>query len=67
VAWFKRMPIEAVAAIVRDTEDFKFNSSLAVIDLLMRTDRIQGGTSERLQLRSGLSSPLSIHSGQPSG
>ncbi|HXF54207.1 MAG TPA: DUF4743 domain-containing protein [Hyphomicrobiaceae bacterium] len=33
---FALMPIEEVAAIVRDTEEFKFNCNLVIIDFLVR-------------------------------
>jgi 8-oxo-dGTP pyrophosphatase MutT (NUDIX family) len=42
VAWFALWPIERVLATVRDTDDFKFNVNLVLIDLLVRLGLVDG-------------------------
>lgn len=36
ISAFHRMPVDEVAALVRDTRDFKFNVNLVIIDFLIR-------------------------------
>jgi 8-oxo-dGTP pyrophosphatase MutT (NUDIX family) len=42
VAWFALWPIERVVQTVRDTDDFKFNVNLVLIDLFVRMSLIDG-------------------------
>jgi len=49
---FELWPIARVAEAVRDTDDFKFNVNLALIDLLIRLDVIRGAEAD--VLRAGL-------------
>ena len=51
---FMRLPIDEVCEIVRDTCDFKYNSSMAVIDYLIRTGRITRETSGYEEIVKGL-------------
>ena len=55
---FKRLPIKEVSAIVRDTSEFKYNSSMAVIDYLHRTDRLAMDTPGYDRILEGLSVSL---------
>lgn len=50
---FELWPIERVLATVRDTEAFKFNVNLVLIDLFLRYGLIRGQEADRL--RAGLS------------
>ncbi|MDR3449472.1 MAG: DUF4743 domain-containing protein [Alphaproteobacteria bacterium] len=51
VAAFHLMPVEEVAAIVRDTDRFKFNCNLVIIDFLMRHGYFLPGDDEYEKLR----------------
>ncbi len=51
---FQRLPVDQVSAIVRDTTDFKYNSSMAVIDYLHRSGRITSSTPGYSQILKGL-------------
>ncbi|MBK8908676.1 MAG: DUF4743 domain-containing protein [Rhodospirillales bacterium] len=53
---FELWPLEAVAARVRDTDDFKFNCSLVVIDFLIRHGYIGPDHPDYLSLCTGLRS-----------
>lgn len=49
VEGFELWPIERVAETVRDTEEFKFNVNLVLIDLFIRLGLITGAPAERLR------------------
>jgi 8-oxo-dGTP pyrophosphatase MutT (NUDIX family) len=51
---FERMPWQRVAEIVRDTDDFKFNCNLVVIDFLIRHGLIPPDHPDYLALTVGL-------------
>ncbi len=51
---FERMPWQRVAGIVRDTDDFKFNCNLVVIDFLIRHGLIPPDHPDYLALTVGL-------------
>jgi isopentenyldiphosphate isomerase len=51
---FELMPIEEVAAIVRDSDDFKPNCSLVIIDFLIRHGLLGPGDPEYAELLTGL-------------
>ena len=55
---FKLLPLEAVFAQVRDTDDFKFNVNLVLIDLFLRRGLIDENSPEGKHLRAGLQSDL---------
>ncbi len=46
---FTLLPIARVAEIVRDTDEFKFNVNLVLIDLFIRMELIRGIEAERLR------------------
>ena len=46
---FELWPIERVLAAVRDTDDFKFNVNLVLIDLFLREGLISGPPADRLR------------------
>lgn len=54
VEWFQLWPIERVIETVRDTDDFKFNCALVVIDFLIRRGRITPDHPDYLALVRGL-------------
>ncbi len=56
IASFELMSLEQVAAIVHDSDDFKFNCSLVVIDFLIRHGVIGPEHPEYLDLQKGLRS-----------
>ena len=58
VAGFELQPIEEVMARVRDTEDFKINCNLVIIDFLIRHGLIGPDEPDYLDLIQGLRSPL---------
>jgi thiamine pyrophosphokinase len=49
-AGFELWPIERVRDQVRDTDDFKFNVNLVLIDLFLRLGVIKGETIEKALL-----------------
>jgi hypothetical protein len=51
---FDRWPIQTVAERVRDTEDFKFNVNLVIIDFLVRHGLIEPETPDYLDIAKGL-------------
>ncbi len=53
---FERLPWERVAEIVRDTEDFKFNCNLVIIDFLIRHGLISPEHPDYIALAGGLRS-----------
>lgn len=54
VAGFELWPIGRVAEAVRDTDDFKFNVNLVLIDLFLRERLIDPDGAEGRRLRAGL-------------
>ena len=56
---FTLMPVEDAFRIVRDTDEFKFNVNLVLIDLFLRHGLIDPDSSEGRQLRAGLKYGLS--------
>ena len=57
---FLLLPIDEVMEIVRDTDDFKLNCNLVIIDFLVRHGRIGPERSDYLQLVQGLRPPLGV-------
>lgn len=55
---FSLWPLEAVMARVRDTEDFKPNCSLVIIDFLMRRGFIDTESPDYLEIATALHPPL---------
>ena len=51
---FQRLSIDEVSCIVRDTSEFKYNSSMAVIDFLCRSGRINSDTPGYREIISGM-------------
>jgi hypothetical protein len=51
---FMLMPVEEVAAIVRDTVEFKFNCNLVIIDFLVRHGLIGPDAPDYLAIVKGL-------------
>ena len=49
-----RMPIEEVARIVRETDDFKLNCNLVIIDFLVRHGYIGPENPKYLEIVQGL-------------
>jgi len=58
VAYFMLMPIEEAFRLVRDTEEFKFNVNLVLIDLFLRRRLIDPDSEGGRRLRAGLNGPL---------
>lgn len=54
VAAFELLPIEAVANIVRNSDDFKFNCSLVIIDFLVRHGLIEADSPDYASIVRGL-------------
>ena len=51
---FRLLPLEEALSIVRDTDAFKFNVNLVLIDLFLRRGLLDGNTPEGERLRAGL-------------
>ena len=51
---FRLLPLHEALAIVRDTDDFKFNVNLVLIDLFLRHGLLDGNSPEGERLRAGL-------------
>lgn len=51
---FRLWPVDRVAAVVRDTDDFKFNCNLVIIDFLIRHGRLTPDDPDYLDLVKGL-------------
>ena len=51
---FRLLPIDEVIALVRDTQDFKFNCSLVVIDFLVRHGYIEPDHPDYMDIAHGL-------------
>jgi len=58
VEQFQLMPLEHAFALVRDTDEFKFNVNLVLIDLFLRHGLIDPSGEEGRRLRAGLHAPL---------
>ena len=58
VVEFRLRPLGEVLALVRDTDEFKFNVNLVLIDLFLRRGMIDGDSPDGRALRDGLRSPL---------
>lgn len=54
VAEFHLLPVEQVAAIVHDTDDFKFNCNLVIIDFLIRHGHLDPERPDYLEIVRGL-------------
>jgi len=57
---FYLLPLEQVAQIVRETDDFKLNCNLVIIDFLVRHGFIGPERSDYLDILSGLRPPLGL-------
>ena len=55
---FMLLPLAEVAALVRETDEFKLNCNLVVIDFLIRHGWMEPQSSEYLALVLGLRQPL---------
>ncbi|MBK1723464.1 DUF4743 domain-containing protein [Thiocystis violacea] len=55
---FYRMPVEEVRDLVRDSDEFKLNCNLVIIDFLIRHGLIPQTDPDYLELIQGLRSPL---------
>ena len=55
---FYRLPVAEVARLVRDTDEFKLNCNLVIIDFLVRHGGIPQDDPDYLQILYGLRSPL---------
>jgi hypothetical protein len=51
---FQLMPVDEVAALVHDTQEFKFNCNLVIIDFLLRHGVIPPEHPDYLDLQKGL-------------
>ena len=60
---FNRLPIGEVSSIVRDTSEFKYNSSMAVIDFLQRSGHLTSDTPGYDRILEGLR--VSLESPEP--
>ena len=58
VSEFMLLPLDEVAAIVRDTDEFKLNCNLVIIDFLIRHGWLAPQSQEYLSLVLGLRRPL---------
>jgi hypothetical protein len=58
VSEFMLLPLDEVAAIVRDTDQFKLNCNLVIIDFLIRHGWLAPQSEEYLALVLGLRRPL---------
>ena len=57
---FYLLPLEEVARIVRETDDFKLNCNLVIIDFLVRHGFIGPERSDYLEILGGLRPPLGL-------
>ncbi len=57
---FMLLPIEEVAEIVRDSDDFKLNCNLVIIDFMVRHGLIGPADPEYLDIVGGLRAPLGM-------
>ena len=62
---FMLLPVEEVAKIVKDTDDFKLNCNLVVIDFLIRHGFFDPDSPEYLDLVMGLRQPLQTAENRP--
>lgn len=63
VSEFMLLPLDEVAAIVRDTDEFKLNCNLVIIDFLIRHGWLAPQSEEYLALVLGLRRPLNALDG----
>jgi 8-oxo-dGTP pyrophosphatase MutT (NUDIX family) len=54
---FYLLPLDEIAALVRESDDFKLNCNLVVIDFLIRHGWLQPTEPDYVELATGLSSP----------
>lgn len=54
IEYFERWPLERVASVVRETDDFKFNVNLVIVDFLIRHGAIGPEQPDYLDLVRGL-------------
>lgn len=64
VSEFMLLPLDEVAAIVRDTDEFKLNCNLVIIDFLIRHGWLAPQSEEYLALVLGLRRPLNALDGR---
>jgi isopentenyldiphosphate isomerase len=64
VSEFLLLPLDEVAAIVRDTDEFKLNCNLVIIDFLIRHGWLAPQSEEYLALVLGLRRPLNALDGR---
>jgi 8-oxo-dGTP pyrophosphatase MutT (NUDIX family) len=57
---FSLLPLEEVARLVRETDEFKLNCNLVIIDFLIRHGYLQPDEPEYLELVQGLRQPLGM-------
>jgi hypothetical protein len=55
---FTLLPLEEVARLVRDTDEFKLNCNLVIIDFLLRHGYLAPEHEEYLDLATGLRRPM---------
>ena len=55
---FQRLPVDEVLERVRDTDDFKLNCNLVIIDFLVRHGQISPADADYLEILRGLRAPL---------
>jgi hypothetical protein len=55
---FQRLPADEVARLVRDTDAFKLNCNLVIIDFLVRHGLLSPMEPDYLEILRGLRSPL---------
>jgi hypothetical protein len=55
---FYRLPVAEVARLVRDTDEFKLNCNLVIIDFLVRHGVLSQDDPDYLPILHGLRSPL---------
>jgi len=67
VARFELVPVAEVARIVRETDDFKFNCNLVIIDFLVRHGLIQPDEPDYVAIVTGLRRPLPGMTQSPHG
>ena len=57
---FQLLPLDEVARLVRETDEFKLNCNLVIIDFLLRHGFIEPDEADYLELSTGLRPPLGI-------
>jgi 8-oxo-dGTP pyrophosphatase MutT (NUDIX family) len=64
---FYLLPLDVIAALVRDSDDFKLNCNLVVIDFLIRHGWLRPTEPDYVELATGLSSPMAAAGSAPGG